>query len=81
MENEIKIGGAHGIGLNGVDLEAIALGTLALLNHVAKQAHAAPQQVHVRECGYCDGHGYREDGGRCFYCGGKGRVASERGEA
>jgi DnaJ-class molecular chaperone len=65
-----------------IDMEQIAKQTLERMTSVAKQAY--PEQirpVYVTECGYCDGHKYRDDGSRCFYCGGKGRVASEGGEA
>lgn len=46
----------------------------------ATVAKPAAPQIRVRECHYCDGHRYTEDGSRCFFCGGKGRVSTDGGE-
>lgn len=60
-----------------VDLEQIAKDTAAKMTAIAQQAYAP---VVVKECPYCDGQRFTEDGSRCFYCGGKGRIATEGAE-
>jgi hypothetical protein len=58
----------------------LARQTMLKMDRIARQSYPEQKPVTVRECPYCDGHCYREDGSPCYYCGGKGRLATEGGE-
>jgi hypothetical protein len=60
-----------------IDLEQLVRETAERMTKVAKQAYPP---VQILECWMCQGFGRDEDGGICFHCGGRGRIATGGGE-
>ena len=63
-----------------LDMAEFARQTILKMDRIARQSYPEQKPVTVRECGYCDGAGRRENGDHCFFCSGCGRIASDGGE-